>query len=128
MAHTPGPWVYKGNAIIAPNSLDTYGMDNRDFWEVFGHEPDPRVVVSLISAMGGDDTEADANLIAAAPDLLDSCADALDFLDNAPFSMANGVEYMGIDEGEVRGRRILRELSDKLRAAIAKAKGYDAQP
>ncbi len=67
--------------------------------------------------------EEEQRLLDAAPDLLAAAVDALDFLDNAPFSMANGVEYMGIDEGEVRGARILRGLSDRLRAAIAKAQG-----
>ncbi len=46
--HTPGPWSYEGGMIKGPGTT----------------------IVDLHGAMGGDDTEADARLIAAAPDLL----------------------------------------------------------
>lgn len=61
--HTPGPWGYdpNGPAIIA-TTVPMWG----------GDEGAPRLrVVDLTAAMGGNAT-ADARLIAAAPDLLES--------------------------------------------------------
>lgn len=64
--HTPGPWKYnkERSAIVSETAwlvepseeLDTQGI--------------PLDVLSLYGAMGGEDTQADARLIAAAPDML----------------------------------------------------------
>lgn len=43
---------------------------------------------------------------------------ALDWLDNAPINYENGVTYMGIDEGEVLGRKGHMEITNALRDAI----------
>jgi hypothetical protein len=61
--HTPGPWAYKDSKIIAVNVRPDWATDEDD--------ADERVcVIDLYGAMGGDDTRADARLIAAAPELL----------------------------------------------------------
>jgi len=62
MVHTSGPWRYdkKRCAILAGEDKEEDG---------FVVEPATKVV-DLYGVMGGDDTDADARLIAAAPDLL----------------------------------------------------------
>lgn len=59
---TPGPWRYENNEsrIVTDSPLCTNFMG------------DPRPVLDLFGAMGGDDTNADASLIAAAPDMFES--------------------------------------------------------
>ncbi len=86
-AATPGPW-------IASQYLDTdeWGILNKDNY----------IVVGLSSRI----TEANARLIAAAPDLLAACTDALDLLDE--------------DEPTLTQRELLRHT---LLKAIAKARG-----
>lgn len=69
--HTPGPWLYdkKRHAIISTVSW---------FLEP-GEEGDEGIrtsVVSLYAALGGENPEADVQLIAAAPELLAACRDA----------------------------------------------------
>ena len=48
----------------------------------------------------------------------------LHFLEHAPFDFRNGIEYHGIDEGEVYGDRALRELVNETRLAL----GLDPLP
>jgi hypothetical protein len=55
-AHTPGPWVFEGTRLMAPNA--------KTEWE------DAVCVVDVHGAMSGN-TAADSRLIAAAPDLLE---------------------------------------------------------
>lgn len=68
-------------------------------------------------------SEDSARLLAATRSLLAGCEAALHFIENAPFDLKNGVEHMGIDEGEVLGWRFLNELAEQIRAAIFKATG-----
>lgn len=62
-AHTPGPWFYDKayDRIIAPSHSPVW-CPEKGFTSV----------VCLFGAMGGDDTDADARLIAAAPELLEA--------------------------------------------------------
>ncbi len=80
--HTQGPWVVNGNQVHAVNKHETFVAD------VFDQN---------------GDAKANARLIAAAPDLLDVCEDAL------------AVELECWPEGS--------ELASRLEAAIKKAKG-----
>lgn len=88
--HTPGPWVYR-------QSFDA----RRDIWtatDATGH----RELVATIPDADGDHVNADARLIAAAPELLELVLDALDDPD---------VDILG------------SEWARDARAAIAKATG-----
>jgi hypothetical protein len=67
--------------------------------------------------------ETTARLFAGSPALLEACEEMLEFMRHAPFDFSNGVEYMGIDEGEVIGWRVHKELTAKLETAIVKVKG-----
>lgn len=49
VGHTPGPWSIDGTRIVASDSV---------------------CVVDCVGAMGGDDSQADKRLLAAAPELL----------------------------------------------------------
>ena len=89
---TPGPWNYKGSEIIS-----THEKRGR-----------PVSVVDLFGAMGGEDSDADAHLIAAAPDLYE----ALEHLQ----SVQNGPPL-------IRFEADWQEAMAKTKAALAKARG-----
>ena len=97
--HTKGPWNLEKHAVelcyLVRN--DEYGM---------------ATLATVSSGKREDGTSGDANarLIAAAPDLLAACQEALDYLGR-------------IDEGSEGC-----ELRDSLRAAIAKAEGREVKP
>jgi len=102
MKHTPGPWiahpcppdVNKGNFWIAgPLTLDGYS----DIAEI-----------NTVTTRGHDETKANAFLMAAAPELLEACKAALNFLDYIPPS-------------DKKWSKV--EVLDMLDAAIAKAEG-----
>lgn len=98
--HTPGPWGCRDGKIVAVDVKPDWADIDEDF-------ADERVtVVDLFGAMGGDDTSADARLIAAAPELLAALA-----------GMIEMATHHAMDDGEKRA--ILKAA----RAAIAKAKG-----
>lgn len=102
--HTPGPWVYR-------HSFDSAAR--RDIWtatDATGH----RELVATIPDAEGDHINADARLIAAAPDLLA----ALDKLLSATVdrTLAEGYEMDGV-EYAARSAAL---------AAIAKATGGQA--
>ena len=62
MAHTPGPWAVRNHEIISTTERPEWA--DEDY-------PDERTcIVSLLGAMGGEDTVADARLMAAAPKML----------------------------------------------------------
>ena len=97
--HTPGPWEVRGLYICA--STDTY----------------------IAKMLHGDnlnppdrETYGNANLIAAAPDLLAALGSAMAFDHFIDEMYVSGT----IGEGQ---RLALHEIMDKARAAIAKAKG-----
>ena len=91
--YTPGPWIYDAGAFYAKCQLNERGMTRES------------PIAEMLNGRE-DDYEANARLIAAAPELLEACELALKVL-----------EQSGM---------ITRQLLDadrKLRAAIAKAKG-----
>lgn len=66
MSHTPGPWRYDPEyPCIRGNAYPDY------YWEEEDRIPENQTkVVTLTGAMSGEDTKADAALIASAPELL----------------------------------------------------------
>jgi hypothetical protein len=64
MNHTPGPWEHTGNGDIQGNEDNGHGMGPVDVCSVY-----------LRTVKGR--TEANARVIAAAPDLLNACLRAL---------------------------------------------------
>ena len=93
--HTPGPW-YAEKKNVHTGSVATCHWDGEDWWEVY----------SLNWADGS--AEANARLIAAAPDLLEALEEALEDWGDDHFD-------------EEYPYRI--EWADKARAAIRKARG-----
>jgi len=100
MNHTPGPWTM---AALLPDGR----IVTRAAYEIRTDEFD---VATHIPFCGPIRKEADARLIAAAPDLLEACKDALETL-NALAHFLNGGEQDSIE---------------LLLLAIAKATGEDA--
>jgi hypothetical protein len=94
-AHTPGPWQYE-------NSDETH-------WIV----PDTEVRNGLwcVAQIYGPDVEANARLIAAAPDLLDLAKDIA------------GLDHRYLAHGDNVLANALREWKAAARTAIAKAEG-----
>jgi hypothetical protein len=90
-AHTPVPWGFKATATC---------NDNPCRWEIIGGG-------GVIAETNDNTTDADARLIASAPDMLE----ALEFLLS---------DYLAIDGESLTYSTV---PADKARAAIAKAKG-----
>jgi hypothetical protein len=89
--HTPGPWQFNGPEIYAPN-----------FRGVREHHYDVARVLHVMD----DEGEANALLIAAAPDLLSACKRAVHLYDHDDATSV--LEWVN---------------SPEFRAAIAKAEG-----
>lgn len=96
--HTPGPWEYAENSA---NNFDVFGA---------GDTVEVAVVWGLDDPLKAE-REANARLIAAAPELLEALEDSLDLF---------GVFLDHSDKGNTD---MHRALGVKIRAAIAKAKG-----
>lgn len=93
--HTPGPWIGAGPSFGDP--LPRYTTEIVTEWE--GDEGDVISICEMPFHHHDDENEANARLIAAAPDLLEACKAALS--DDQPYI-------------------------EKCRAAIAKATGEQA--
>ena len=88
MMHTPGPWYLKYDAMVFAG--------NRSIASCGGYSS------SVNSTEIREANNANAALIAAAPELLEVCEAALEHLDHADMSYANGIVCNGIDEGALR--------------------------
>lgn len=91
--HTPGPWTYVGFGVVQPLSPQANGQ-------------------KITTQCFGPDSEANARLIAAAPDLLAACHALM---------RAEVMQTEGKRDGATMGQISL--AIDAARAAIAKAKG-----
>jgi hypothetical protein len=121
--HTPGPW------IVCVNSLDDSLSVEQD-GEVIT-ESDPVIVVGCVDDMGDglsrETGEANARLIAAAPDLLAACENLIELAVTGAKELAKGING-GVSEetddadGLPAGWEV-RTRIEQARAAIAKAKG-----
>jgi hypothetical protein len=72
MKHTPGPWEIRGNEIVATTIRPDWADENSDAGERLS-------VIDLRGALGGLDSVKDANLIAAAPELLEALEDIIEY-------------------------------------------------
>lgn len=112
MSHTPGPWEIQD---LAP-PINIYGPERED-----GTRP-------WVAECGGDEPynsqtdEANARLIAAAPDLLEACRRAAGYLQTAGEHIDAAVEFGGDVNSHAMQDNIERGLAD-IAAAIAKATG-----
>jgi len=100
--HTPGPWFYAGRSTLYIDASIDGGM------------------IQEIAAVGptaadngyGETQQANARLIAAAPDLLEKCEMALSYIEAVCFNTPNP-----------KKRKNYADCAGQLRAAIAKATG-----
>lgn len=102
---TPGPWICDGRTVyaLAPTGRWRKGV------EEMANRLDCRVQTSACLA-SANELEADARLMAAAPELHEALTDALDQLEEH-------AENCGMS------RQIIAASWPKLRAALAKARG-----
>lgn len=96
--HTPGPWQTFEPDMEHPSRARVGALDGQ---------------VDIYNAPLTRETEANARLIAAAPDLLEACKDAV--VDITDFADPNG-EFEFTPEGA-------RSLINRLNRAIARAEG-----
>ena len=114
--HTPGKWkleIEKYEGEYCEEELDyvfVVGENGNVIAEVYPSQPEQK---------------SNARLMRTAPDLLEALQEAVEWLENAPMSYANGNMHNGIDEGEVLGWRGHVSVVDKAKAAIAKAEASD---
>lgn len=105
MKHTPGPWTVGTSRALAYDSRGDV-CDERIYIS-----PDPKISANMICQVGGlrdRNTEANARLISAAPELLEACKAALKII-----------------EAEQEACGIYTAHTNIIRAAIAKAEGRD---
>lgn len=109
--HTPGPW-----RVDETKALGAYGVWT-DYATHPGHDGAgyPSLVCSMVPTVKSEITreqrDANARLIAAAPDLLAACQESLAFISEIDFALLAEL---------LDGRDSLLE---RLQAAVAKAKG-----
>lgn len=102
---TPGPWHYDSGSVYAQGERDD-------------DKPGPRPIARMDREPGngtfGAERDANARLIAAAPDLLNVVREVDEWIDDA---------RMVSDEFRAAEDDDLRAIVGRLRAAIAKARG-----
>ena len=110
--HTPGPWRVSG-----PSKVISSISDGGDYAIL---DDTLKIIAEAIHRVGPTEyrpAEANAHLIAAAPELLEEAQYSLDLIAGLQGSF---------DDGSSEGKHYERVLADrvaKLRAAIAKARG-----
>lgn len=113
--HTPGPWHYIGDGFdscaAADCGTDGYTVITRDSEGAF------EGTICEIDYQNDDaEAEANARLIAAAPELLEALEGMFEDFISIP-EMRDKPEYIA---------KVVAERKEKARAAIAKAKGESA--
>ena len=104
MKHTPGPW------FLSPDEHEDEPFNGA--WNITVPN---RTIASVAPYDFADDTnEANARLIAAAPEMLEALKDALAYFSDREDADHNGRTFVGNEE---------MRLATALRAAIAKASG-----
>ena len=109
--HTPGPWLVMNTRDVftglAAKAADGRSTAKDDGWHIADCAPSGSYVEggSGLHELSLDEIKANARLIAAAPDLLDSLSEIFDYAGGADSALHD--EY----------------VMDRARAAIAKAEG-----
>jgi hypothetical protein len=100
-AHTPGPWTHKATASLGPQYLVYPEGDSYDIAVIYDH----------------GNTEANARLIAAAPELLE----ALKEMDRAHAVMCEAIPYGKFPTAKLEAAGVPSGFMSRVHAAIAKA-------
>lgn len=107
--HTPGPW----------HSVPSMPSEGFNCWWLMAGS---RNIATISGYQGDTECEANARLIAAAPDMLEAlrecCTDLMIAADNARDAAKTNPRWDGVDEK-------LMERVNQGRAAIAKAEGKE---
>lgn len=114
--HTPGPWTVRPSGDGAYLNIDAWHRELSSDW--LGHSQ-----CWFNEARPRDETEANASLIAAAPDFAAVAPDAADILDNYAGFIRHSVKANDLDMHPYLPH--LEDVAAQLRAAIAKATGKD---
>jgi hypothetical protein len=121
MAHTPGPWIETGDSNWHP---DCYDGDSSALWTVLRSDS-ADIDVAIVMAYPGSAMEAivDANarLIAAAPDMFEACIPLEAKLTQAEASFGAAEHAIGGPLKDEDGVTISIGLLRAVRAALARA-------
>jgi hypothetical protein len=85
--HTPGPWV-------ADWAIRTNGENPRQ-WHVHNQDIAEPVIADIPDGRLDRAEEANAKLIAAAPELLECCKEMMDILNSYAHKIENGPDVIG---------------------------------
>ena len=110
--HTPGPW----RTLLS--SLPGFSR-----WVLAGGEASGYIAIAGVIASEGEDYEANAALIAAAPDLLAACRAVLIFHSGGEWTHNAEIDWIRITGKDDATTKV---LCDTVRAAIAKAEAVNA--
>ena len=108
--HTPGPWELGDEGVYIGSVYDADGL--RVAFVYFQDEKSE-------TGRPRQEEEANARLIAAAPDLLEALSDALDLL----AEIDNAVRDEHRRNGAPQSKSVAGIIADRARAALAKAGG-----
>ena len=109
MSHTPGPWAThktEGNGGNIPDRLEIVGPE----------EGRKRSLIASIYGFKLPEGQANARLIAAAPELLETCESLLEIID---------VRMLELSEVEWGQRK--HEAEHKAKSALAKVRGDEGE-
>lgn len=117
--HTPGPWVAVGVEIHdMAASFDEHGARVGDTPNRIARVEYP---YGEVDYRHGATKEANARLIAAAPELADALAVALSAIENLDFSVWERCNHDSVAYRKIAGAPSLAEAASTLRAALVKA-------
>jgi hypothetical protein len=118
MPHSPGPWQAEAPPAEAYLDPDIALSEEVRFW-IVDEGRGSEVLAEVTLTMHGNE-EANARLIAAAPDLLAACRAVLEQFDSG--ALVRNTESDGLSDWALRAVKPLKALAD-MKAAIAKAEG-----
>lgn len=111
-AHTPGPWRYDETTLSICRGL--VSIEDVGAFQVMPAKDAQHAIAYVPNDLAREEQEANARLIAAAPELLAACREALKWQDEDEFGNAVPDEFC---------TPAYQAFRAQLRAAIAKAEG-----
>lgn len=119
-SHTPGPWMAYKNPAQKEASEEQWSIGLADSFEKYGFIG---ISGDAYMMVGGVCTEADACLMAAAPELKASVSELLEELELNPIPDANCRCHISAPCNDCVNYGSLREVIKSAYAALARAKG-----
>ena len=107
--HTAGPWQTDETIVFVEGKEEDFAICHTQ--------------AKHTNTLPYETSLANARLIATAPELLQALEETVEWMENASFDYSDGTVAHGVDQGEYYGWKGHKELVEKMKNAIAKAKG-----